>query len=198
MQGAFAEHVRVLRECGADAFEVRTVEQLGACDAIVLPGGESTAIRKALDRCGLLEPLRERIAGGLPAFGTCAGLIVLADTAPDGAPACFGLLDVDVERNGWGRQVNSAEVEIAFEDGERSSTVFIRAPRIVRLGEGVEVLARVAGSATGGVVGVAGGEPVAVRQGHLLAATFHPELSADRALHERLVSLARERAAQPT
>ncbi len=187
MQGAFAEHVRALRECGADAFEVRTVEQLDTCDAIVLPGGESTAIRKALDRCELLVPLRERIAGGLPAFGTCAGMIVLADTEPDGAPPCFGLLDVDVARNGWGRQVQSAEVEIAFRDGRRSSAVFIRAPRITRLGEGVDVAAHIVG-------GSADGEPVALRQGHLLAAAFHPELTGDRTLHEQFVALARERA----
>lgn len=193
MQGAFAEHVRALRECGADAFEVRTVEQLVACDALVLPGGESIAIRKALDRCDLLAPLRERIAEGLPTFGTCAGMIVLADEQPGahraGAPSCFGLLDVDVERNGWGRQVNSAEVEIAFEGGRRSSAVFIRAPRITRLGEGVEVLARIAS-------GPSEGEPVAVRHGHLLAAAFHPELTADRTLHERFVELAREHALQ--
>lgn len=189
MQGAFAEHVRALHECGADALEVRTLEQLDSCDAIVLPGGESTAIRKALDRCGLLQPLRDRIAGGLPAFGTCAGMIVLADTAPDGAPPCFGLLDVDVARNGWGRQVHSAEVEIAFPDGGRSSAVFIRAPRITRLGEGVDVVARIGG-------GDAADEPVAVQQGHLLAAAFHPELTADRTLHLRFVELARERSLQ--
>lgn len=191
MQGAFAEHVRALRECGAEAFEVRTREQLDGCDAIVLPGGESTAIRKALDRCGLLEPLRTCIAGGLPAFGTCAGMIVLADTDPDGAPPCFGLLDVDVARNGWGRQVNSAEVEISFDGGERSSAVFIRAPRITRAGADVQVVARIAD-------GDAAGEPVAVRQGHLLAAAFHPELTADRTLHARFVQLVRERSLQPS
>jgi 5'-phosphate synthase pdxT subunit len=195
MQGAFAEHVRALRECGADAFEVRTQAQLDTCDAIVLPGGESTAIRKALDRCDLLEPLRARIDGGLPAFGTCAGMIVLADEQAGahraGAPPCFGLLDVDVARNGWGRQVNSAEVEIAFEAGGRSSAVFIRAPRITRLGEGVAIVARIA-------AGPADGEPVAVQQGHLLAAAFHPELTADRTLHERFVSLARERMLEHT
>lgn len=189
MQGAFAEHVRALQECGADAFEVRTEQQLDTCDAIVLPGGESTAIRKALDRCDLLEPLRSRIESGLPAFGTCAGMIVLADTEPDGAPPCLGLLDVDVARNGWGRQVNSAEVEIAFEGGGRSSAVFIRAPRITRLGEGVDVLARIAS-------GDSEGEPVAIRAGHLIAAAFHPELTSDRTLHEQFVELARARATQ--
>lgn len=210
MQGAFAEHVRALEQVGAEAFEVRTLAQLEACDAIVIPGGESTAIRKALDRAGLLEPLRTRITGsgnqpGIPAFGTCAGMIVLADTAPDGAPPCLGLLDVEVERNGWGRQVHSAEVPVAFEDGHHASAVFIRAPRITRVGAAVEVVARVAGdgderegadgvdddegSGAAGDIG-AEDEPVAVRQGALLAAAFHPELTADRTLHELFVSMA--------
>ncbi len=188
MQGAFAEHVRALRECSADAFEVRTREQLERCDGIVLPGGESTAIRKALDRAELLVPLRERVAGGLPAFGTCAGMIVLADTDADGAPPCFGLLDVDVERNGFGRQVHSAELDVVFDDGVRTATVFIRAPRITRLGAGVKVVARIIGAPA--EVPWAG-EPVAVAQGTLLAAAFHPELTADRTLHRRFVELVR-------
>lgn len=182
MQGAFAEHVRALEDVGAEAFEVRTAAELARCDAIVLPGGESTAIRKALDRCGLLEPLRARIAAGLPAFGTCAGMIVLADTGPDGAPPCFRLLDVEVERNGWGRQVHSAEVPVAFADGSTTSATFIRAPRITQLGSGVEVVARISG-------GDADGEPVAVREGALLAASFHPELTDDRTLHRAFVEL---------
>lgn len=189
MQGAFAEHVRALVDVGAEAFEVRTLEQLDACDAIVLPGGESTAIRKALERCGLLEPLRDRIAAGLPAFGTCAGMIVLADAAPDGAPPCFGLLDVTVERNGWGRQVNSAELPVTFADGSTATATFIRAPRIRELGGGVAVLARLRG-------GDADGEPVAVRQDHLLAASFHPELTEDRTLHRAFVELVAERASR--
>lgn len=193
MQGAFAEHVRALADVGADAFEVRTLPELERCEGVVIPGGESTAIRKALDRCGLLTPLRTHIADGLPAFGTCAGMIVLADTAPDGAPPCLRLLDVEVERNGWGRQVHSADVLVAYEDGSRASIPFIRAPRIRRVGEGVEVVARVAD-------GAAAGEPIAVEQGHLLASAFHPELTADRTLHARFVELvasARMRAATP-
>jgi 5'-phosphate synthase pdxT subunit len=181
MQGAFAEHVRALERAGADACEVRTDGQLAACDAIVIPGGESTAIRKALDRCGLLEPLRERIAQGMPAFGTCAGMIVLADTGPDGAPPCFDLLDVRVERNGWGRQVHSTETAITYDDGHRATGVFIRAPRIVGMGDEVRVVARLAD----------GGEPVAVRQGAILASSFHPELTDDDALHRRFVELVR-------
>jgi 5'-phosphate synthase pdxT subunit len=187
MQGAFAEHVRALEQVGATAFELRTLEQLDRCDAIVIPGGESTAIRKALDRAGLLDPLHTRIASGLPAFGTCAGMIVLARNEPGaiepgGTPSCFGVLDIDVQRNGWGRQVNSAEMAIEFDDGARASSVFIRAPRISRLGDGVEVVARIAS-------GSAQGEPVAVRQGTLLAAAFHPELTPDRTLHRRFIDM---------
>lgn len=188
MQGAFAEHVRALRACGVDAFEVRTLAQLAACDAIVIPGGESTAIRKALDRCDLLAPLQELVDRGMPALGTCAGMIVLADTAPDGAPACFGVLDIDVERNGWGRQVHSAELDVTYDDGTVARAVFIRAPRITRVGSDVSIIATVAGAS-----GMP--EPVAVRQGHLLAAAFHPELTGDRHLHERFVELVRERQA---
>jgi 5'-phosphate synthase pdxT subunit len=109
-------------------------------------------------------------------------MIVLAAAEPDGAPGCFGLLDIDVERNGWGRQVSSAEVAIEFDDGSRASSVFIRAPRISRLGDGVEVVARIAS-------GSAQGEPVAVRQGTLLAAAFHPELTPDRTLHRRFIDM---------
>jgi 5'-phosphate synthase pdxT subunit len=187
MQGAFAEHVRMLRACGADAFEVRTLGQLERCDGVVLPGGESTAIRKALDRCELLEPLRERVAAGLPTFGTCAGMIVLADTAPDGAPPCFSVLDVEVERNGFGRQVFSFEADVTL-DGHDAPVhgVFIRAPRIARTGDGVEVVGRIAS-------GQHAGEPVVVAQGTLLAASFHPELTADTALHERFVEQVRAR-----
>lgn len=184
MQGAFAEHVRMLRSCGADAFEVRTTAELDRAEAIVLPGGESTAIRKALDRCGLLEPLRDRIAAGMPAFGTCAGMIVLADTAPDGAPSCFDVLDVDVARNGFGRQVHSFEQDVRLDDGETMPGVFIRAPRIRRVGEQVEVVGRIAG-------GAHEGEPVVVAQGSLLAASFHPELTSDASLHARFVALVR-------
>ncbi len=190
MQGAFAEHVRALERAGAVAFEVRTPAELDRCEAIVIPGGESTAIRKALERCELYEPLRARIEAGMPALGTCAGMIVLADAPPDGAPPCFGLLDVEVERNGWGRQVRSAEVEIAFAGGGATSAPFIRAPRIVRCGEAVEVVATIAD-------GPARGEAVAVRQGHLLAAAFHPELGDDLTLHRLLVRLARAGARTP-
>lgn len=181
MQGAFAAHARALEQVGAEAREVRTPAQLAEVAGIVIPGGESTAIRKALQRCGLLDPLRARVAAGMPALGTCAGLIVLADAPPDGAPPCFGLLHVDVERNGFGRQVHSFEADVALGEGTVHG-VFIRAPRITRVGDGVEVVGRIAD-------GAHAGEPVVVRQGHLLGATFHPELTGERALHRMLVEL---------
>jgi 5'-phosphate synthase pdxT subunit len=187
MQGAFAEHVRMLEVCGVEAIEVRTTNELDAVDAIVFPGGESTAIRKALDRCGLLEPLRARIVEGMPAFGTCAGMIVLADTAPDGAPPCLDLLDIDVERNGFGRQVRSFEQDVQLTDGTTMPGVFIRAPRIERVGADAEILGRIAH-------GEHEGEPVVVAQGTLLAASFHPELTSDASLHERFVTLVRDAA----
>ncbi|MEO6866624.1 MAG: pyridoxal 5'-phosphate synthase glutaminase subunit PdxT [Gaiellales bacterium] len=187
MQGAFAEHIRMLESCGAMAIEVGTSEQLRSVDALVIPGGESTAIRKALDRSGLLELLRERIADGMPVLGTCAGMIVLADTAPDGAPACLAALDIEVERNGFGRQVHSFEAPISYgDDRAEQPGVFIRAPRIGRIGPGVEVIARLC-------EGPYAGEPVAVAQPPLLAATYHPELSGDTTLHARLIVLASAR-----
>jgi 5'-phosphate synthase pdxT subunit len=192
MQGAFAEHVSAFEELGACASEVRTASELDAVDAIVIPGGESTAIRKALDRTDLLVPLRERIAAGLPAFGTCAGLIVLAHAAPDKAPPCFGLFDVDVERNGFGRQVHSFEGAVRLLDLEVDDAytqlhgVFIRAPRITRLGPDVEVLGTIDG-------GPFAGEPVVVRQGRMLGATFHPELTSERALHSLFLQLVTRR-----
>jgi 5'-phosphate synthase pdxT subunit len=120
----------------------------------------------------------------MPAFGTCAGMIVLADTAPDGAPACLDVLDVDVARNGFGRQVHSFEEDVELEGGTRMRGVFIRAPRIERAGEQVEVVGRIA-------AGAHEGEPVVVAQGVLLAASFHPELTSDTSLHERFVDLVR-------
>lgn len=190
MQGAFREHAAALRAAGADAVEVRTEAQLAAVGALVLPGGESTTIRKGLVAAGLYEPLRERLAAGMPALGTCAGLIVLAHAEADGAPDSYGLFDIEVERNGWGRQPYSFEGAVEFDDvvpgadgraGTHSCTgVFIRAPRITAVGSGVEVIARLAS-------GKDAGEPVAVRQGTLLGCTFHPELTDDLSLHRLLV-----------
>jgi 5'-phosphate synthase pdxT subunit len=180
MQGAFREHELVLAQAGTTAVAVRTSAQLEGLDAIVLPGGESTTMRKLLERSDLGARLRERLAGGLPALGTCAGLILLGNAEPDGAPPTFGLLDVDVERNAWGRQPASFEDEVVLAGGERVHGVFIRAPRITRVGAGVEVVGRLP-------AGTHDGEPVVVRQGNFMGCTFHPELVGETRLHELFI-----------
>mgnify|MGYP006273661747 FL=1 len=178
LQGAFREHVATLRRLGADAFEVRTPAELAAADAIVLPGGESTTMDLLLGSSGLREPLAARIAGGTPVLATCAGLILLARDLEDGVEGqrTFAALDVTALRNGYGRQVSSFEAPVALADDAVPMTgVFIRAPRITRVGEGVEV------------IGAVDGEPVAVRSGTITAATFHPELTDDDRLHQRFL-----------
>jgi pyridoxal 5'-phosphate synthase pdxT subunit len=191
MQGAFREHAQLLEPMADRVVEVRTPAQLEEVEALVIPGGESTAIRKQLDRSELYEPLRDRIAQGMPTLGTCAGLIVLANSPPDGAPPTFGLLDVSVERNGFGPQLFSFEAKVELDGTSREQTsgpghavhgVFIRAPRIERCGDGVEVIARLA-------EGSNSGEPVAVRQGSLVGCTFHPELAGEPVLHRLLMSI---------
>jgi 5'-phosphate synthase pdxT subunit len=182
LQGAFREHVARRRALGADAREVRTPEQLEACDALVLPGGESTTIGKLLASSRLDEPLA---AFDGPIFGTCAGMIVLSAEASDGLPGqrLLGRIDLAVRRNGYGRQVRSFEAPLELPGDERPFPgVFIRAPRIERVGEGVEVLARL------------GGEPVAAASGRIMVAAFHPELTDDGRLHERFLALVRDRA----
>ncbi len=174
LQGAFREHVQALERVGADPIEVRTPEQLDGLDGIVLPGGESTTMGILLDTTGLREPLTAAVRGGLPAFGTCAGLILLARDLEDGAVGqrTLGVLDVTARRNGYGRQLASFEADIVLGGGGVPLPgIFIRAPRITRVGEGVEVLAAI------------GDEPVAVRCGPIMASTFHPELAHDDRLH---------------
>ena len=178
LQGAFREHVALLRRLGADAFEVRTPAELATADALVLPGGESTTMDLLLGSSGLREPLAERIAGGTPVLATCAGLILLARDLEDGVEGqrTFAALDVTALRNGYGRQVASFEARVDLAgDPEPMNGVFIRAPRITRVGEGVEV------------IGAVEGEPVAVRSGTITAATFHPELTDDVRLHQRFL-----------
>lgn len=178
LQGAFREHVASLHRLGADAVEVRTPAELAAVEAIVLPGGESTTMGLLLDSSGLREPLAERIAGGTPVLGTCAGLILLAADLEDGVAGqrTFAALDVTARRNGYGRQVASFEASVALAgDAAPMPGVFIRAPRITRVGAGVEV------------IGEVDGEPVAVRSGTITAATFHPELTDDDRLHARFL-----------
>jgi 5'-phosphate synthase pdxT subunit len=182
MQGAFAEHVRALEASGARTRLVKTPEDLQDIDGLVLPGGESTTMTMLMDRVGLLEPLRAAIAGGLPTLATCAGMIVLAREVTDGMAdqRGLGLLDVSVRRNGYGRQVDSFEapIDVAGLDGKPFPGVFIRSP-----------LVESAGSAK--VVATHDGRPVALRQGHILALCFHPELTGDRRLHEEFVRMAK-------
>jgi 5'-phosphate synthase pdxT subunit len=181
LQGDVREHVRALTDAGVSAVEVKRADELAGLDGIVVPGGESTTIGKLLTIFGVLEPLRDAIRGGLPAYGSCAGMILLADEVLDGLPGqpTLGGLDVTVRRNAFGRQVDSFETDLSVTgvDGGPVHAVFIRAPWVERVGEGVEVLASAAG------------HPVAVRQGHLLATSFHPELTGDRRVHELFVSM---------
>ena len=189
VQGAFDAHGKVLASLGADVVDVRTPEQLDRVDALVLPGGESTTISKMLAFNGLEEPLHVALAGGLPVFGTCAGMIVLAREVLDGRAdqRSFGAIDIVVRRNAFGRQVDSFETELAIDglDGPAFPAVFIRAPVVVEVGPGVEVLARVDGA------------PVLCRQGAVLVAAFHPELSDDPRLHLLLVAAARAAVNRP-
>ncbi|MGK2947656.1 MAG: pyridoxal 5'-phosphate synthase glutaminase subunit PdxT [Acidimicrobiales bacterium] len=179
LQGAFAAHARCLRAVGAEPREVRTPADLPEVDAIVVPGGESTTISMLLESSGLFEPLAERLADGLPALGTCAGMIVLGSEILDGRPdqRCFGAVDIAVRRNAFGRQVDSFEADLALEDLPDGPfrAVFIRAPFVERAGPDVEVLATV------------DGHPVLCRQGRVTVAAFHPELSDDLRLHHRFL-----------
>ena len=176
LQGASQRHADVLSALGAEPVEVRTPEDLSGVEALVLPGGESTTMSRLLALSGLFDPIAERLAGGMPAFGTCAGLILLAREILDGRPdqRSFGVLDVSVRRNAFGRQVDSFETDLDVDGvaGGRFPAVFIRAPVVERVGEGVEVLAEV------------DMHPVLCRQGPVVAATFHPELSDDLRLHQ--------------
>lgn len=183
LQGAFAAHAAALARCGTEAREVRTPEDLAAVDALVLPGGESTTICKLLVLSGLRSVLEARLAEGMPVLGTCAGLIVLSSSVLDGRPDQFslGALDVTVRRNGFGRQRDSFETDLAVPgSADPMRAVFIRAPRIVQCGGSVEVVASL------------DGEPVLVRQGSALGATFHPELSGDDRIHRRFLGFLAE------
>lgn len=177
LQGAVDLHARALARLGVDAVEVRRPAQLDTVDALVLPGGESSAISKLLVLNSLFDPLRERLRAGMPAFGTCAGMILLATGVLDGRTdqRSFAAIDIDVRRNAFGRQNDSfeTELEVAGVDGPTVHAVFIRAPVVERVGPGVEVLATVDGD-----------RAVACRQGAVIVTSFHPELSDDLRLHE--------------
>jgi len=185
------EHLAALAAVGVEAMPVRRPEELAAVDGLVLPGGESTTMSRLSTIFGLLEPIRSRIAAGMPVYGSCAGMIMLARTVLDGRPdqQSFGGIDMVVRRNAFGRQVDSFETDlnVAGVPGGPVHAVFIRAPWVEDAGERVEVLARVSG-------GPADGRIVAVRQGRLLATSFHPELTGDLRVHGLFAEMVTEAA----
>lgn len=188
LQGAFIEHVQMLRRLGVEASEVRLPQQLAGLDGLIIPGGESTTIGKLAVAYNLVEPMRRMALEGIPIWGTCAGMILLAKDIGHNQPL-IGVMDIVVKRNAFGRQVDSFETDLnipaldavstAEERGRPFHAVFIRAPYIERLGAGVEEIARLAE----GVV-------VAARQGHLLGTAFHPELGGDTRLHRYFLAMA--------
>jgi 5'-phosphate synthase pdxT subunit len=184
MQGAYREHLRALEAVGARTRLVRARDDLHDLDGLVIPGGESTTMQILLERMGLLEAVRDAVRSGLPSLGTCAGMILLAGRITDGRAGQrgFGALDIAVRRNGYGRQVDSfeAELDVAGLEGGPFPGVFIRAPVVEDAGT-AEVLAE------------HGGHPVAVRQGNVIALSFHPELSSDLRLHQEFLKLVRGR-----
>ncbi len=189
VQGDVREHTRVLSGLGAQVRAIRRPSELDGIQGLVIPGGESTTMDKLVRAFDLLEPLRGRIAGGLPVYGACAGMIMLADRIVDrrADQQTLGGLDLTVRRNAFGRQVESFEEDIAFAGlDEPVHAVFIRAPWVEDTGNGVEVLARVKD-------GPAAGRIVAVRQGALLATSFHPEVTGDTRVHEMFVEMVRKR-----
>ena len=179
LQGAARAHVEVLRALDAHAVEVRTPEDLTGVDALVIPGGESTTISMLLESAELFEPVAERLAAGMSALGTCAGMILLGAEVLDGRDdqRCFGAIDIAVRRNAFGRQVDSFEADLDVNGlpGRRFPAVFIRAPHVERVGDDVEVLAYV------------NERPVLCRQGPITVAAFHPELSGDLRIHEQFL-----------
>jgi len=185
VQGAFAEHVSMLRSIGVEPVEVRLPAHLEEVDGLVLPGGESTAMRRLIDRWGLRQPILDLAAGGAPLFGTCAGMIILATEIAGGEEPVLPLLDVTVERNAFGRQLDSFETELAVPllGDQPVHGVFIRAPVIERVGPEVDVMAR-----------LEDGRVVAVRQRNVIATAFHPELAGEPRFHRLVATMAAEHA----
>ena len=179
LQGDYAAHAAALRRAGAGSFEARTAEDIEAAEAMILPGGESTVIGSLLLRFDLMDALVRRVRGGMPVLGTCAGLILLAARIEGRAQPGIGLLDVAVERNAYGTQVDSFReaIDTLVPGAGRLEAVFIRAPKIVSVGPEVEVLASCRG------------DPVLVRQGRMIGASFHPELNPDAAIHRWFLGL---------
>lgn len=182
LQGAFHSHQALLDGLGHRTLQVRTPADLARVDALVMPGGESTTMSKLLTTSELFDPLAARLADGMPAFGTCAGMILLAAEVLDGRPdqRSFGVIDISVQRNGYGRQLDSFETDLHVPglgiDADRFHGVFIRAPKVTRVGVDVEILAEHAGV------------PVLLRHGPITVASFHPELANDARLHAQFLS----------
>jgi 5'-phosphate synthase pdxT subunit len=177
LQGDFREHARMFSECGATPILVRTTEDLASVDCLAIPGGESTTIGKLARNHRLVEPIKERVDRGMPVFGTCSGMIVMAKDV-DGGGSLLEVMDIGVRRNAYGRQVDSFEADVEVRGVGPVRAAFIRAPQVSRMGPSVEVLAEHQGL------------PVAVQEGNLLAAAFHPEIAGDPRLHRRLLELA--------
>ena len=180
LQGDVREHATALRDVGAEPVEVRLPRDLVGLDGLILPGGESTTMRKLIDLYGLREPILALARAGAPMYGTCAGMILLAERIADGEEPVLGLLDITVQRNAYGRQLDSFEADLSIPSlgDEPLHGVFIRAPVVSEVGPSVEVLAR-----------DPDGRPIAVRQGRVMATAFHPELTRDRRLHRLLLEL---------
>lgn len=179
LQGAFIEHEKILRELGADCFEIRQLRDIsGQIDGIVIPGGESTVQGKLLRELGIMEPLRKMIRNGLPVFGTCAGLILLAKSIDGGEPPHLAVMDITAKRNAYGRQLGSFSTEGEFQGIGRIPMTFIRAPYISSA-DGAEILAAV------------DGKSVAARQGNMIVTAFHPELTSDARVHGYFLDMVR-------
>ena len=183
LQGDFAEHEAILRRLGAGTRQVRVPADLDGLDGLIIPGGESTTIGKLAERYAIIPKLRERIAEGMPVWGTCAGAIVMAKDATDLDRDPLRIMDIEAVRNAFGRQVDSFETDLQFAeiDGAPVHAIFIRAPLIRRTGKGVTAVAT-----------LADGEIVAAREGHLLATSFHPELTDDTRVHAYFLRMAEE------
>ncbi len=181
LQGAVREHIQSIEACGAEGIVIKKVSQLEEVDGLIIPGGESTTMRRLIDKYDFMDPLKEFAAAGKPMFGTCAGLILLAKNLIGYNESHLGLLDVTVERNSFGRQKDSFEAELTITGvGENFVGVFIRAPHIVEVGEDVEILSK------------HNGRIVAARQGQFLGCSFHPELTDDHRMTQLFINMVKE------
>jgi 5'-phosphate synthase pdxT subunit len=180
IQGDFQEHRQMLERLGVEVSEIRLPHQLDGIDGLIIPGGESTTIVQLIDIYHFRDVLREKIRGGLPVWGTCAGLIVISDKLSDHRPEPLHIMDIEVSRNAFGRQLDSFEADIEFDEieGPPFHCVFIRAPGVDKMGEDVKVLAK-----------LEDGRPIAVRQGTMLATSFHPELTDDTRIHDLFIKI---------